>query len=319
MLPPERNLEVRSHLPARTDRKPPLLFVHGGYCDAWCWDPYFLPWFAARGYAAHALSLRGHGTSGGRETLFVARSWHASDVERVAESLGSPPVLIGHSMGASVVEHLLDAPRAAQVAGPVPPGVWGRLPGAAALQPEYLVNLQRLDAPHPAVTCSRLAAALLQQRCRTGGRRRSHVSHRRGIAARHPDLAALARQAARDEDHALRARRGRRSHRHPGRRPATAELYETEAIIVPGLAHMMMLERGWQAVAEPLLSGWSGNAGPRQRNSRRRVAGWRGESRDTEHWAGIALRAQPGLRPESARGVPRFLQNFRNLSAGAAR
>ena len=22
-------------------RKPPLLFVHGGYCDAWCWEPIF--------------------------------------------------------------------------------------------------------------------------------------------------------------------------------------------------------------------------------------------------------------------------------------
>ena len=38
-----------SRLPAGRSRKPPLLFVHGGYCDAWFWEPYFLPWFAARG------------------------------------------------------------------------------------------------------------------------------------------------------------------------------------------------------------------------------------------------------------------------------
>ena len=60
MLPPEPLLETRMRLPARPSRKPPLLFVHGGYCDAWFWEPYFLPWFAAQGYPAYALSLRGH-------------------------------------------------------------------------------------------------------------------------------------------------------------------------------------------------------------------------------------------------------------------
>ena len=61
MLPGESNLEIRTCLPARANGsggKPPLLFVHGGYFDAWCWAPHFLPWFAAKGYASHALSLR---------------------------------------------------------------------------------------------------------------------------------------------------------------------------------------------------------------------------------------------------------------------
>ncbi len=62
MLPAEPKLEVRSCLPPRANgngRKPPLLFVHGGYCDAWCWAPHFLPWFAAKGYArARALAAR---------------------------------------------------------------------------------------------------------------------------------------------------------------------------------------------------------------------------------------------------------------------
>src|SRR4051812_26308773 len=54
VLPAEPKLELRSCLPARGNgRKPPLLFVHGGYCDAWCWAPHFLPWFAAKGYSAY--------------------------------------------------------------------------------------------------------------------------------------------------------------------------------------------------------------------------------------------------------------------------
>src|SRR6266536_4045871 len=111
MLPPEFDLELRSRTPlrgnGRNSSKPPLLFIHGGYCDGWCWDPYFLPWFAERGYAAHALSLRGHGASGGHETLFIAGlDDYAADVEHVASRLPAAPVLIGHSMGAAIVERM---------------------------------------------------------------------------------------------------------------------------------------------------------------------------------------------------------------------
>jgi len=152
MLPPEPNLEIRSRLPERANAGSPLLFVHGGYCDAWCWEPYFLPWFAARGYPAYALSLRGHGASGGRESLFVAGiDDYAVDVARVAGKLPSRPVLIGHSMGAAVVERLIAAGpvRAAALFAPVPPGGLGPVAGRLlAWQPEYLVNMQRLDAPH---------------------------------------------------------------------------------------------------------------------------------------------------------------------------
>ena len=124
MLPPESRLEVRTRLPAKPRAKPPLLFVHGGYCDAWCWEPYFLPWFAARGYAAHALSLRGHGASGGHDALFVTGlDDYVADVEHIAGTLPSPPVLIGHSMGAAVVERMLTTRpvRAAALLAPIPP------------------------------------------------------------------------------------------------------------------------------------------------------------------------------------------------------
>ena len=259
MLPPEPNLEVRSHRPTRANDKPPLLFVHGGYCDAWCWDRYFLPWFAARGYAAHALSLRGHGASGGRETLFVAGvEDYATDVERVAAELPSPPVLIGHSMGASVVEHLLvkRPVRAAALLAPVPPAGLGPVAGRMlALQPEYLVNLQRLDAPHLAgdvlaalrplyfsddVAPEVLAEAMFHitaesPRAILDLTLRWH-SNRAGVEITPFVLAAAGDRVATAAD----AR-------------ATADLYGTEAAIVPGLAHMMMLERRWETAAERLL------------------------------------------------------------------
>src|SRR5205814_7095304 len=83
MLPPETRLEVRSRLPQATTRKPPLLFVHGGYCDAWCWEPFFLPWFAARGYPSYALILCGHGASWGARLRFGAG--HRYETARVQQ------------------------------------------------------------------------------------------------------------------------------------------------------------------------------------------------------------------------------------------
>ena len=54
-------------------------------------------------------------------------------------------------MGASVVEHLLGklTVRGAALLAPIPPSGLGPVARRMlALQPEYLVNLHRLDAPH---------------------------------------------------------------------------------------------------------------------------------------------------------------------------
>ena len=59
-------LEIIARAPAAEPRPTPLLFVHGAWHGAWCWDEHFLGYCARRGYAAVALSLRGHGGSGGR-------------------------------------------------------------------------------------------------------------------------------------------------------------------------------------------------------------------------------------------------------------
>ena len=264
MLPPEPNLEVRSRLPARTNGRtfgrPPLLFVHGGYCDGWCWEPHFLPWFAARGYAAYALSLRGHGASGGYETLFVAGlDDFAVDVARVAAGLPSPPALIGHSMGAAIVERLLAAGpvRAAALLAPIPPAGLGPVAHRlAAYQPEYLVNLHRLDAPHlagdvlaalrPLYFSDDVAPEVLAQSVTHLTIESPRAILDLTLPQRRVRLPASARPFV------LGAAGDRIA--TPGDVNATASFYDTTATIVPGLAHMMMLERGWETVAQPLLA-----------------------------------------------------------------
>ena len=259
MQPPETHLETFTRLPSRASRRPPLLFVHGGFVDGWCWTPHFLPWFAARGWPAHALSLRGHGGSGGAGMLFATGlDDYAADVERVAGSLPEPPILVGHSMGAAIVERMLAMHplRAAVLLAPVPPT--GLVPVAARLamaNPDALVHMVSLDP-------MRLSADVLE------ALRPFYFSDRTNPAI----LAESTRHLTDESSRALLDLSMRlhwlKPERHgaklmvlgaggdristPDDARATARHHGVVATIVPGLAHMLMLEPGWERVAQAM-------------------------------------------------------------------
>ncbi len=138
--------------PALADR-PSLLFVHGAFTGAWCWEEHFLPWFAARGWEARALSLRGHGGSSGTEALDRhSLADYVDDLAAVAGTLDHPPILIGHSMGGMVVQKYLEQAEAAAAVlmCSVPPT--GLLTGAVAMSlrfPDIYLNLWRLNTMGP--------------------------------------------------------------------------------------------------------------------------------------------------------------------------
>jgi pimeloyl-ACP methyl ester carboxylesterase len=78
-----------------------LLFVHGICVGAWVWERHFLPAFAAAGYNVHAVSLRGHAGSPGREDLpSFGLSEFAQDLAQVTATIGRPVVAVGHSLAA---------------------------------------------------------------------------------------------------------------------------------------------------------------------------------------------------------------------------
>ncbi len=97
-------IEIRTLEPttaAQHDDLPPILFVHGSWHGAWCWEPYFMPYFVARGYTTHALSFRGHGESTGN--VNTARLHHyVADLAWAALQLPAPPIIVAHSLGALV-------------------------------------------------------------------------------------------------------------------------------------------------------------------------------------------------------------------------
>lgn len=125
-------IEVITRKPEGKTKAKPLLFVHGVVHGAWCWDEYFLPYFAEQGYHASALSLRNHAGSEKISGWRWARIQdYVADVAQVAAKIeaetGTRPVVIGHSMGGLVVQKYLekyDAPAGVLVASCPVHGVW---------------------------------------------------------------------------------------------------------------------------------------------------------------------------------------------------
>jgi pimeloyl-ACP methyl ester carboxylesterase len=104
----------------------PLVFVHGAFQAAWCWDENFLDFFAGHGYRAVAFSLRGHGSSPSSKPLRSCPiADYVEDLCSVCADLAPKPVVIGHSMGGFVVQKYLethDAPAAVLMASAPPRG-----------------------------------------------------------------------------------------------------------------------------------------------------------------------------------------------------
>lgn len=145
-------LEVLCAAPKRGAFKhaSPLLFVHGAYLAAWCWEAHFLPWFASQGWSAYAVSLSGHGGSRNRDHLdFYSIDHYVQDLAEVAAQLPSPPIVIGHSMGGMVVQKYLEsheAPAAVLLASVPPQGLIPSAIGLMTSKPSLFMTFNSLFA-----------------------------------------------------------------------------------------------------------------------------------------------------------------------------
>jgi pimeloyl-ACP methyl ester carboxylesterase len=256
-------IEVISRRPRRPSKYPPILFVHGAYGGAWVWEQHFLPFFADHGYEVHAISLRGHGESGGFEQLAFARLGdYVADLEQVAVAMPKPPVLVGHSMGGMVVQkymHRHPTPAAVLMASVPPHGLIGTFYGIAFTNPRLFYELSMIQTfgPWMADTAS-VRRALFSKDCP------DHV-----IDAILPRLQAESQMVILDlvgldlppsmpspelEAKVLVLGAEADAFVFRGGLEATAKTYGTEAEIFPNMAHAMMLEPGWQPVAERICA-----------------------------------------------------------------
>lgn len=120
------------------DEKPPILFLHGAFSGADTWTRFVAPWFAARGHRVAAPELAGRGSDSlPRLRDYVDRARDAAD------ALGFP-IVVGHSLGGLVAQHLAAEGRAAGlvlVASPGPFGLGSTLWQLASISPDVLAAL----------------------------------------------------------------------------------------------------------------------------------------------------------------------------------
>ncbi|ACE94784.1 alpha/beta hydrolase family protein (plasmid) [Rhizobium phaseoli] len=92
--------------------RPPLLFVHGAFTGSWMWSKY-IPHFMAAGWDSSCINLRGHYKSRSVDFTQVEFEDYLEDIrEAIAEVVdesGSPPVVIGFSMGGILSQKLAES------------------------------------------------------------------------------------------------------------------------------------------------------------------------------------------------------------------
>jgi pimeloyl-ACP methyl ester carboxylesterase len=239
-----------------TDAHPvPLLFVHGGWHGAWCWDDHFLNFFAQAGYRAVSLSLRGHGASPAPKPLHkVSIADYLEDLHSVSDDLGGSPVLIGHSLGGFVVQRYLEehsAP-AAVLVGSVPPKgvlslalrVWRRRPSMTMEAWSDRTLLKFLATPALAreyLFCADTPEAIVESCRQRAGAESVRAAMTdpllRRVRTRRVTTPMLVLGAEHDGFVSM------------GEVRATARAYNTEPEFF-AMGHNMMLEPGWADVAE---------------------------------------------------------------------
>lgn len=266
--------------PAAEDRGyPPLVFVHGGYTHSACWDVNFLPYFQARGFNCYAVDLSGHGKSAGRDKLnSFGLDHYADDVGHLVAGLKADPVLIGHSMGAIVVQRYLEkAPaRAVVMLAPVPPtGLAASGMKLAMRQPEFVVEAERAVRGEYTANTIRVMREVYFSPDAT-------LEHFVQFQPMVQDESMLALT----EMLTLAMRFPRRRPRIPAlviggqldmlfaanRLHYTAAGWNADTRVIPRAGHMLMIEPQWVKVAEEILAWLGAKLGLRGQGSRRECA-----------------------------------------------
>jgi non-heme chloroperoxidase len=258
---PAIDLEIITRKARGRSRPTPLIFVHGANVGAWCWDQHFLPYFAAHGYNAHALSLRGHAGSGGSLGL-AGLDDYVDDLAQAVAGLAGAPVVIGHSMGGCVVQRYIESHSAAAavlMASVPPQGVWQATMSLALRDPTLFSAINLLESGCPDAEAFRtLARALfsedLPREQANQFMRRMQAESKRAIF----DMLWIHLRSRSDLSMPALVLGAQNDALFPPEMIVTAaRAYAVEAEILPAMGHAMMWDTRWRAAAERILA-WLG-------------------------------------------------------------
>ena len=105
-------MEIIEHIiqqPVKRIHKTPLLFLHGAWHGAWCWQRW-MDYFVLLGYEVHAISLPAHGRSScnKRHINFYTFNDYVDTLITQVEIISPKPVVIGHSLGGGILQKYLE-------------------------------------------------------------------------------------------------------------------------------------------------------------------------------------------------------------------
>jgi pimeloyl-ACP methyl ester carboxylesterase len=230
---------------------PPVLFIHGYFAAGFVFEQW-LRFFAARGFPAYAINLRGR--EGSRPDCDVGSASildFVDDAARIAQAVDATMV-VGHSMGGLIAQKLAErggVQRLALVCPAPPRGITVMSPRLAAKQVKYLpaILLSRTVHPTPGdlrdIVFNRLPRAdqdkLLVRLVPDSGRAGREMSIV-GVPVDANRVTCPMLVLTCEEDRFIPKRIVRRI----GRR------YGVPVEVLAGHAHMILVEPGWEVVAD---------------------------------------------------------------------
>src|SRR6185312_3638390 len=121
-----------------------FLLIHGSWFGAWCWDR-VIGVLRESGHRATAIDLPGHGDDRTPLAEIQFQDYVEAVIRQVAASI-TRPILVGHSMGATVAVHAASqipeqVVASVALAGLQVPGGMSLLDGLTGADPEYMASI----------------------------------------------------------------------------------------------------------------------------------------------------------------------------------